>query len=193
MAPASGRQLTPRARRLAAAALTAVLVPLWTSAASAAGPSWSQLTPGERQILAPLQPDWETYDAQRKQKWRGIAERYPKMTAIEQQRVQEQMRPWATLSPQERAAAREQYKTLNKLPPEKKQDVRQKWELYQNLPPEERQKLGAKPVAPAAKPAAPDAQPAPGPVPPPQSLGPVPPPQSPPSSAPAGSPPPVNR
>lgn len=38
-------------------------------------PSWSQLTPAEKQVLAPLASDWERLDPQRKQKWRGIAQR----------------------------------------------------------------------------------------------------------------------
>ena len=54
-------------------------------------------------MLAPLAPDWDKLDAQRKQKWRGIAQRYPKMAPDEQQRVQQQMRPWAELTPQQRA------------------------------------------------------------------------------------------
>ena len=43
-------------------------------------PSWSQLSPQEKQMLAPLASDWDKLDAQRKQKWRGIAQRYPKMS-----------------------------------------------------------------------------------------------------------------
>ena len=56
------------------------------------------------------------------------------------------MRPWAELTPQQRAQAREQFKTLKQLPPEKKDEVRQKWEQYQSLPPETRRELAAKPV-----------------------------------------------
>jgi hypothetical protein len=112
-------------------------------------PSWTDLSPAERQILAPLAPpEWDKLDAQRRLKWRGIAQRYPRMTPTEQQRVQQQMRTWAQLTPQERAAAREQYKSMKALPPEKKQEVQQKWEQYQNLPPETKRELAAKPVPP---------------------------------------------
>ncbi len=110
-------------------------------------PSWADLSVAERQILAPLAPpEWEKLDAQRRFKWRGIAQHYPKMTPTEQQRVQQQMRTWAELTPQERAAARERYKSLKALPPEKKQEVQQKWEEYQSLPPETRRELAAKPT-----------------------------------------------
>ena len=75
-------------------------------------------------MLAPLQQDWDKLDSTRKQKWRGIAQRYPRMSPDDQQRVQQQMRPWAELTPQQRAAAREQYKSLRQLPPGKKDEVK---------------------------------------------------------------------
>ena len=112
-------------------------------------PSWGDLSAAEKQVLAPLAPpEWDKLDAQRRLKWRSIAQRYPQMTATEQQRFQQQMRTWAQLSPQERAAARERYKTLKALPPEKKQEVQQKWEQYQSLPPETKRELAAKPTPP---------------------------------------------
>ena len=81
-----------RLSRLVAVAAASLLLAGVAASASAAAPTWSQLNPREQQVLAPLQPEWEKLDAQRKQKWRGIAERYPKMSPTEQQRVQEQMR-----------------------------------------------------------------------------------------------------
>ena len=42
----------------------------------------------------------DQWDAQRKAKWRGIAQRYPKMGPDEQQRIQQQMKSWAELTPQ---------------------------------------------------------------------------------------------
>ena len=64
----------------------------------------------------------------RKQKWRGVAQRYPGMHPDEQQRLQQQMQSWAQLTPEQRKVAREQYKSLKALPPDKKEEVRQKWE-----------------------------------------------------------------
>ena len=40
----------------------------------------------DRQVLAPLASDWNRLDAQRKQKWRGLAQRYPTMAPDQQQR-----------------------------------------------------------------------------------------------------------
>ena len=82
----------PAVIRTALLSLVLVLAPaLIPSAAHAqialGSPSWSQLTPQEKQVLAPLASDWNNLDAQRKQKWRGIAQRYPKMAPDEQQRL----------------------------------------------------------------------------------------------------------
>jgi hypothetical protein len=144
LAEAHGRRITHSffltlalAAGLAASALAQ---PIGTRA-----PSWAELTLPEKQFLAPFASEWDTWDAQRKAKWRGIAQRYPKMSPQAQERLRQQMTAWAQLSPAERAAARERYKTLKTLSPEQKQEVRQKWEQYQNLPPETKRELAAKP------------------------------------------------
>ena len=94
--------------------------------------------------------------AQRKQKWLGIAQRYPKMPPAQQQRVQQQMGTWANLTPEQRRVAREQYKSLKQLPPEKRQEVREKWQEYQQLPPEKRRELARRrKPRPATAPTAP--------------------------------------
>ena len=48
-------------------------------------PGWSELKPEQQKILAPLKADWETLEVERRQKWIGIAKRYPKMTLAEQE------------------------------------------------------------------------------------------------------------
>ena len=142
-------------------------------------PSWADLSPSEKQFLTPFAQEWDGWDAQRKAKWRGIAQRYPKMAPDEQDRVRQQMTAWAQLSPEERRAARERYKTLKTLPPEKKQEVRQKWEQYQSLPPEKKRELAAKP-APGSPPPLVRGPTRPPPPPPPPPV---------PGAAPAPSPP----
>jgi hypothetical protein len=120
-------------------------VPLEAAAAAYGGPSWSQLSPDEQRVLQPLRPDWERLDPQRKDKWRGLANRYPLMPEPYQQRLQQQMRPWAELTPDQRRAAREQYRSLRELPPDQ---VRQRWEQYRSLPPEARREYARRPPEP---------------------------------------------
>jgi hypothetical protein len=105
------------------------------------------LSPADRQVLAPLAPEWDSFDAERKQKWLGIAQHYPKLSPAEQQRVQQQMGAWVHLTPEQRKLAREQYKSLHQLPPEQRQQVMQKWQEYQRLTPEQRQALANRSAA----------------------------------------------
>jgi hypothetical protein len=105
-----------------------------------AKPLWSELTPSQQQILAPLSPDWDQLDSLRKKKWLAFAKKYPTMKPEEQQRVQERMREWAKLTPEQRRSARESYVHAKKIDPDKKSE---KWQQYQNLSEEEKKKLAA--------------------------------------------------
>lgn len=104
-------------------------------------PSWAELAPQQREILAPLAVEWDKLESYRRKKWLGIAQRYPAMSVEEQQRLQLRMKTWVNLSPEERTRAREKYKTLKKAPPEQRQAVNQKWEEYKNLPDAEKERL----------------------------------------------------
>ncbi len=157
--PAFFARLLQRAPRFVAALACAVLA---ASVALAAppkkDPSWSELTPAQQQILAPLAAEWDRLDAAGKRTWLGVAKRYPKMTPIGQQRVQTRMKKWAKLTPEQRREARERYR---KLTPQKRRELERKWHQYQALPPEERARLEATPAAKRARGAKPPAAPAP--------------------------------
>ena len=102
--------------------------------------TWSQLTPPQKTVLAPLVNDWDGMENVRRKKWLAIAERYPSMKPEEQSRLQERMREWARMTPEQRTKVRDTYKDFNQLPPEQKQTVKQKWEAYSNLSEEEKQR-----------------------------------------------------
>lgn len=104
-------------------------------------PAWVELTPEQKQILAPLSGEWDKLESFRQKKWLGIAQRYPAMNEEEQSRIQRRMKDWVKLSPEERKAAREKYKNLQKSPPEHKEAFKQKWDEYKQLPEEEKQRL----------------------------------------------------
>ncbi|UCV02525.1 DUF3106 domain-containing protein [Dechloromonas denitrificans] len=104
-------------------------------------PDWVQLSAPQKSILAPLAKDWSKMDNIGRKKWLGIAERYPAMKQDEQQRMQERMREWVGLTPEQRAKVRDTYKDFKQLPPEQKKLVKQKWEAYSSLPAEEKQRL----------------------------------------------------
>ena len=103
-------------------------------------PLWKELTQPQQVALDPLRAEWDQMDALRKQKWLEIANRYSSMKQDEQQRVQERMRAWLKLTPEERQVARENYTLSKKIDKSKKSA---QWEEYQALPEEEKRKLAA--------------------------------------------------
>lgn len=107
---------------------------------SPAKPLWAELTPAQQQALAPLASEWDKLDGFRKNKWLAIGNKYASMKPDEQQRVQERMRDWIKLTPEQRRMARESYARAKKLDPDQKSA---KWEQYQQLPEEEKKKLAA--------------------------------------------------
>jgi hypothetical protein len=136
---------------LCAAALLLVAAPLGRAAPAARvavaeeGPTWAELSPAQRTALAPLQRDWSTIDADRKQKWLQIAKRMPSMPPAERERVQTRMTEWTRLSPQERGQARMGYEQARQVGPK---DRKAEWEAYQALSPEQKRQLQARAVPP---------------------------------------------
>ncbi len=116
------------------------------------GPLWSELTPGQRQILQPLAPGWEHLDPARKRKWIVVAQTYPQKTPVEQEKLKARMAEWASLSPRERAVARLNYAATKKLPEAANRVA--DWDAYQALSPEDKRKFAAKAAAKAPQGAA---------------------------------------
>jgi len=130
---------------LAAITLSLALPPARAVTTAAAGQTkWSELTPQQKQILAPLAKDWDGFGDSRRKKWLGIAKRYPTMTPEQQQRVRDQMKPWASLTPAERSVARANFNKKKKETPEQRESRRKKWEQYQALPEAEKKKFREK-------------------------------------------------
>jgi hypothetical protein len=103
-----------------------------------ARPAWAELTAEQQKVL---KADWESLEPERRRKWIGVANRYPRMTAQAQERVQRRMQVWAKLTPEQRRQARETYKQLVKVPPAKRGNLREQWAAYQQLPQQERDSL----------------------------------------------------
>jgi hypothetical protein len=121
------------------------------AAKTQARPAWAELTADQQMILAPLKADWESLEPERRRKWIGIAKRYPKLKAEEQERVQRRMQDWAKLSPEQRRQARENYKRIAKQRAEKRAKLAEAWAEYQALPPHERENLAPPSPPPAEK------------------------------------------
>lgn len=134
-----------------------VTLGLWLAVAGALaqpaqdGPGWATLSAQQRNVLAPLQGHWAEMDANRRAKWLEVAARFPGLPQAEQQRVQERMARWASLSPAERGRARQSYQEARQLPAQERQA---RWEAYQALSPEQRRSLAQGSTGPNPPPAA---------------------------------------
>lgn len=109
--------------------------------AQEAPPRWNQLSPGERQSLAPLEAQWAAIDAVRKEKWREIAQRYPHLPVEQQNRIRARMVEWAKMSASERNAARLRYQAAKRLPASEREA---RWGQYQSLSDDQRRALAGR-------------------------------------------------
>ena len=115
------------------------------------GPPWSSLTPAQQHVLAPLAKDWQQLNLDGKQKWLEIATRFPSMPADQQARMQERMREWSRMTPQQRGQARANFQQAQQVP---SQDRQAQWEAYKALPKERKDALALQAAQPAAPPPA---------------------------------------
>jgi hypothetical protein len=115
--------------------------------AQAAGPlatkpggeaAWHQLTPAQQQILSPLHERWATMDDTSRDKWLGVAARYPRLGQAEQARIRERMAQWSGIPAVERGEARLRFQQSRQLTPDERH---KQWEAYQALSPEDRNDL----------------------------------------------------
>jgi hypothetical protein len=117
--------------------------------------AWQQLTPMQRQALAPLGAQWRALTPQQQSKWLTISKNFSQLPVADQVTMHSRMADWVDLSPQQRNLARLNFNQLQSLP---KEDKKAKWEAYQALTAEEKRSLVAGTASPA-KSAAPTAKP----------------------------------
>jgi hypothetical protein len=117
--------------------------------------AWRQLTPMQRQALAPLGAQWSALTAQQQTKWLTISKNFTQLPVADQVTMHSRMADWVDLSPQQRNLARLNFNQMQSLP---KEDKKAKWEAYQALTAEEKRLLVAGTASPA-KSAAPTAKP----------------------------------
>lgn len=103
-------------------------------------PAWKELPPAQQQALSPLATEWNSLDAAHKSKWLAIARKFETMKPDEQNRIQERMRAWVALTPDQRRVARESYTRTKKLNTDQKSA---QWQQYQQLPEEQKKLLAA--------------------------------------------------
>lgn len=100
--------------------------------------TWEGLKPEQQKILAPLESDWDYMLPDSRKKWIQVANLYPRMSEVDQNRLQSRMTSWSNLSQKDRRIARENYLSSLKFPAEKKAEA---WSAYQKLSDEQKKKL----------------------------------------------------
>ena len=105
-----------------------------------ATPLWTELSPAQKQALAPLQVTWPSLSEGHKRKWIALSRNYATLPPAEKTRLHSRMAEWAALSPQQRTQARLNFAETQKVPVD---DRKAKWEAYQALSAEEKRRLAA--------------------------------------------------
>jgi hypothetical protein len=103
-------------------------------------PLWNELTPAQRQALAPLAAAWPQISEAQKRKWLVISKSHAGLPPAEQAKMHSRMTEWVGLSAQQRTQARLNFAETKQLASD---DKKAKWEAYKALPPEEKRKLAA--------------------------------------------------
>lgn len=111
-----------------------------TAKRTATKPRWADLTPAQREALSPLAAEWDQINAPRKKKWLEIGNKVALMAPDEKQRVQDRIRDWVKLSPEQRRVARSNFAHAKKLEPNEKFT---QWQRYQQLTEEQKKELAA--------------------------------------------------
>jgi len=111
-----------------------------TAKKTATKPRWVDLTPAQKEALAPLAGEWDQINAARKKKWLEIGNKVALMTPDEKQRVHERISDWVKLTPEQRRVARANFAQAKKLEPN---DKFTQWQNYQQLSEEQKKELAA--------------------------------------------------
>jgi hypothetical protein len=111
------------------------------------GPRWSDLNPQQRQVLAPLANDWNSFDDRSKERWLGVSSRFHKLPPEEQQRANQRMVEWSHMTPQQRTQARLNFQETRDVP---KAERQARWEQYQALPEDQKRELAKRAAAGSA-------------------------------------------
>jgi Protein of unknown function (DUF3106) len=99
---------------------------------------WTNLTPSQRDVLAPLAAQWPSMEGSSRDKWIELANSYPHLSPAAQARIRSRMIQWAQVPAQQRGEARLRFQSSRQMSPQERQE---RWAAYQALTPEQRQDL----------------------------------------------------
>jgi len=120
--------------------MTLVTGHAWAQSGSATIP-WSQLSPSEQKVLAPLKESWNQLPAGRQHRMQRGADRWAGMSAKERLKAQKRLKKWKKLGPERKKRIRERFKLFQKLSPSKRQALREQRKRFKNLSNEKQREL----------------------------------------------------
>ena len=101
-------------------------------------PLWGELTAPQQLALQPLNLLWSGITQGQKRKWLALVDNFSSLNPKDQEKLQQRMHQWASLSTQERAQARVIFSQVQQLSGD---DRLSKWQAYEALEPTEKTKL----------------------------------------------------
>jgi hypothetical protein len=101
-------------------------------------PKWADLTATQQLALQPLNVLWSAITTAHKRKWIALVANFADLAAKDQEKLQQRMNQWASLSAQERAQARVIFTQVQQLSGD---DRLSKWQAYQALEPSQKNQL----------------------------------------------------
>lgn len=103
--------------------------------------AWSRLSENQRQLLAPLQKNWDQLPPLRQRAILHGAERWQKLTPEQRQQAQQRLRDWQQLSAEQKKQIRDRFDRFRDLDPGQRQAIQQRFQDFQNLPEPRRRQL----------------------------------------------------
>lgn len=86
---------------------------------------WTQLTPSQKEALAPLAQEWSALAEKQQHHFIKLAKHYPQLDSAQKQRLQERLIQWSKLTPEQRKLAREKFQAFSAVPEEDRAQVKQ--------------------------------------------------------------------
>ena len=106
--------------------------------APSASTPWRNLTPAQRDVLAPLRQEWNGMPPHRQQHLLEKSEQWVTLPPAQREEIRERIEHWQQMSPAERQQARENQRLFRRLPPAQREQLHAAYQRFQQLPPEQR-------------------------------------------------------
>lgn len=102
---------------------------------------WSQLSPEQRDLLAPLKADWDTLPPRKQAHMLDRSREWLALPPPEREKIRERIARWHQMTPEQRKLARENMRKFHQLPKAQRDQLHRAYQHFQRLPPAQRERL----------------------------------------------------